>query len=220
LSVAHEPERESRSHARPQLDDSGVDGALRVLGGCARAHPPDVAPELVCELETRSRAFMCDCSRCSLGMLCQGSRGRCGKCGCSSGHGHFGRHDRRDRSIMTARRRCRSVFRGDRGVTRVGGCSVRARARVGESSADTAGPASKVRGRGCLFKTARRARVQDFAFPLSSSSRARIPLSVLFRIRSATASCAPSPPETPPPRCRTGCAPTCLASSSSVLEAG
>jgi hypothetical protein len=35
-------------------DDPGVDG---VLSGCERAHPPDVAPELVSELETRSRAF-------------------------------------------------------------------------------------------------------------------------------------------------------------------
>jgi hypothetical protein len=38
-----------------------------VLGGCARAHPPDVAPELVIELETRSRAFIRICSRCILG---------------------------------------------------------------------------------------------------------------------------------------------------------
>jgi hypothetical protein len=30
-------------------------------------HPPDVAPELVSELETRSRAFICYCSCCSLG---------------------------------------------------------------------------------------------------------------------------------------------------------
>jgi hypothetical protein len=30
-------------------------------------HPPDVAPELVSELETHSRAFICNCSRCSLG---------------------------------------------------------------------------------------------------------------------------------------------------------
>jgi hypothetical protein len=34
-SVAPEPERESRSHAQAQLDDPGVDGVLRVLGGCA-----------------------------------------------------------------------------------------------------------------------------------------------------------------------------------------
>jgi hypothetical protein len=45
---------ESRSRAQAQLDDPSVDGVLRVLGGCARAHPPDVCPELVSELETRS----------------------------------------------------------------------------------------------------------------------------------------------------------------------
>jgi hypothetical protein len=74
---------------------------------------------------------------------------------------------------------------------------------VGECSADTAGPASKARGRACPFKTVCQVQVQDFTFPSSSSSRARIPLSVLFCIRSATASCASSLPETPPPRCRT-----------------
>jgi hypothetical protein len=47
--------------------DLGVGGVLQVLGGCVRAHPPDVVPELVSELETRSRAFICNCSRCSLG---------------------------------------------------------------------------------------------------------------------------------------------------------
>jgi hypothetical protein len=47
--------------------DLGVGGVVQVLGGCARAHPPDVAPELVGELETRMRAFICNCSRCSLG---------------------------------------------------------------------------------------------------------------------------------------------------------
>jgi hypothetical protein len=80
------------------------------------------------ELETRSRAFMCDCSRCSLGMLRQGSHGRRGKCGRSNGRGHFGRRDGRDRSIMTARRCCRSVLHGDRGVVRVGVCFAGARA--------------------------------------------------------------------------------------------
>jgi hypothetical protein len=40
------PERESRSRAQAQLDGLGVDGVLPVLGGCARAHPLDVAPEL------------------------------------------------------------------------------------------------------------------------------------------------------------------------------
>jgi hypothetical protein len=45
----------------------GVGGVLQVLGGCTRAHPLDVDLELVSELETRSRAFVCNCSRCSLG---------------------------------------------------------------------------------------------------------------------------------------------------------
>jgi hypothetical protein len=45
----------------------GVGGAVQVLGGCARAHPPYVAPELVGELKTRSRAFICNCSLCNLG---------------------------------------------------------------------------------------------------------------------------------------------------------
>jgi hypothetical protein len=116
-----------------------------------------------------------------------------GKCGRSSGRGYFSRRDGRDHSIMTARRRCRSVFHRDRGVARVGSCFTGVRARVGERSADTAGPTSKARGRACPFKTTCRARVQDFALPLSSSSRARIPLSVLFHIRSTTAFCVPSP---------------------------
>jgi hypothetical protein len=47
--------------------DLGVGGVVQVLGGCARAHPPNVAPELVGELETRPRAFICNCSRCNLG---------------------------------------------------------------------------------------------------------------------------------------------------------
>jgi hypothetical protein len=68
----------------------GVDGVLRALGGWARAHPPDVAPELVRELETSARAFMYDCSRCSSGMLRRGSRSRCGKCERSSGREYFG----------------------------------------------------------------------------------------------------------------------------------
>jgi hypothetical protein len=54
LVSSPEPERELRTHTQAQLDDLGVDGVLHVLGGCARAHPPDVAPELVSELETRS----------------------------------------------------------------------------------------------------------------------------------------------------------------------
>jgi hypothetical protein len=54
---------------------------------------------------------------------------------------------------------------------------------VGECSADTASPTSKAMGRTCPFKTVHRAQVQDFTFPPSSSSRARIPLSTLFRNR-------------------------------------
>jgi hypothetical protein len=67
LVVAPEHEWESRSCAQAQLVDLGVGGVLRVLSGCARAHPPDVAPELVSELETRSQVFICICNRCSLG---------------------------------------------------------------------------------------------------------------------------------------------------------
>jgi hypothetical protein len=47
--------------------DLGVGGVVQVLGGCARAHLPDVAPELMGELETHQRAFICNYSRCSLG---------------------------------------------------------------------------------------------------------------------------------------------------------
>jgi hypothetical protein len=36
------------------------------------------APEPVSELKTRSRAFMLDCSRCSLGIFWWGSRGHRG----------------------------------------------------------------------------------------------------------------------------------------------
>jgi hypothetical protein len=91
-------------------------------------------------------------------------------------------------------------------------------ARVGESLADTVGPTLNVRGRVCPFKTACRVLVWDFAFP-SSSSTCTCPLrSEFFRIRGATAPCASSPPKTPLPRCRTGRAPTFLASSSFVLS--
>jgi hypothetical protein len=80
----------------------------------------------------------------------------------------------------------------------VGGCFAGACTHVGESLADTVGPASKLRGRACPFKTARQVHVRDFAFPLSSSSHTRTLLSEFFCIRSATAPCASSPPETPP----------------------
>jgi hypothetical protein len=110
------------------MSDLGVDGVLHVLSGCARAHPPDVAPMIVSESETRSRAFIRNCSCCSLATLHWGGYGRRGECGRSYGCGHLGRRDGRDRSIMTARRLCRSAFRGDRGVARVGGCFTGARA--------------------------------------------------------------------------------------------
>jgi hypothetical protein len=77
--VAPEPERESRSHAQAQLSGFGVGVVLDVPGECARAHPPDVAPEPVSELKTRSRAFKLQCSRCSLGLSCRGRHGRCGR---------------------------------------------------------------------------------------------------------------------------------------------
>jgi hypothetical protein len=60
---------------------------LRVLGGCARAHPPNVAPELVSELETRSRAFICNCSRCSYWAFRRGSYGHRGDVGAIMGAG-------------------------------------------------------------------------------------------------------------------------------------
>jgi hypothetical protein len=65
-----------------------------------RAHLPDVAPELMSELETRLRAFICNCSRCSLGMFRRGSYGCRGERGRSYGNGHLGRHEGRDCSIM------------------------------------------------------------------------------------------------------------------------
>jgi hypothetical protein len=79
----------------------------------------------------------------------RGSYGRRGECGRCYERGHLGRRDERDRSIMTARRLCKPVFRGKRGVTRVGGCFTGTRARVGESLADTVGLVLKVRGHAC-----------------------------------------------------------------------
>jgi hypothetical protein len=118
---------------------------------------------------------MCDCSRCSLGMLRRGSRGRRGKCGRSDGRRHFGQHEGHDRSIMSARRRCGSVFHGDRGVVRVGGCFDRARACVGVSSADTEGSTSKARGRACPFKPrvghGFRTLLSHYLLPLALASR-------------------------------------------------
>jgi hypothetical protein len=71
LVSSPEPEGESRSCAQAQLSRLGVGVVLRVLDGCTRAHPRDVAPEPVSELKTCSRAFMLDCSRCSLGIFCR-----------------------------------------------------------------------------------------------------------------------------------------------------
>jgi hypothetical protein len=50
-----------------------------------------------------------------------------------------------DATDVTARRLCKFAFCENRGVARVGSCFARARARVSESLADTAGLASKVR---------------------------------------------------------------------------
>jgi hypothetical protein len=44
----------------------------------------------VSELETRSRAFKLHCSRCSLGLFCWGSRGRCGRRGRRGWRGDVG----------------------------------------------------------------------------------------------------------------------------------
>jgi hypothetical protein len=79
----------------------------------------------------------------------------------------------------------------------VGGCFAEARARVGESPANTAGLVSKVRGWSAPFKTACWVLVRDFAFPSSSSSRACPPRSEFFRIRNAAVPCASSPSKTP-----------------------
>jgi hypothetical protein len=79
-------------------------------------------------------------------MFCRGSYGRRGDRGRSYGRGHLDRCDGRDRSIMTAHRLCKSVFCGNRGVARVGGCFVGTCVQAGESLADTVGPVLKVRG--------------------------------------------------------------------------
>jgi hypothetical protein len=165
-SVALELERESRSRAQAQLDDLSVDGVLHVLGGCARAHPLDVAPELVSELETLLRALTRVCSHCSLRMFRRGSHDRCGKCGRSNGRRCLGRHDGRDRSIMTVRRRCRPTFRRKRGVVRVGGCFAGVHAFVGESLPDTVGPVLKVRGRACPLKNRASGASLGLCFPI------------------------------------------------------
>jgi hypothetical protein len=52
-----------------------------------RAHPLDVAPELVSELETHSRAFICICSHCSFRTFRWGSYGRRGDVGAVMGAG-------------------------------------------------------------------------------------------------------------------------------------
>jgi hypothetical protein len=63
------------------------------------------------------------------GVLRWGSLDYCGKCGRSYGRGHLGRRDGRDRSVMTACRHYRSIFCGNRGVVRVGGCFAGVHAR-------------------------------------------------------------------------------------------
>jgi hypothetical protein len=64
----------------------------------------------VSELDTRSRAFIRNCSRCSLETFHRGSYDRRDECGRSYGRGHLGRRDGHGRSIMTASRLCRSLF--------------------------------------------------------------------------------------------------------------
>jgi hypothetical protein len=83
-----------------------------------------------------------------------------------------------------------------RGSTRrVSGCLfAEARAQVGEHIADTAGPTFKVSGHTHPFLTTRRARVRDFASPLSSSS------ALVFRSPHSSASAVPpllAPPDRP-----------------------
>jgi hypothetical protein len=167
------------------------------------------------ELETRSRAFICNCSRCSSGMFCRGRYGRRGECGRNYGREHLGRRDGRDRSIMTTRRLCKPVFCGNLHD----GCFTGTRAQVGESLADTVGPELKVRGRANPFKIARRALIWDFAFPSSSSSSRTHPLrSEIFRVLNSAAACASSPPKTLLSRCRTGRVPMFPAKSFSILS--
>jgi hypothetical protein len=67
--------------------DLGVGGVLQVIGGCARAHLPNVASELVSELETHLRAFICNCSHCSFWVFRRGSYGRSGDVGAVMGVG-------------------------------------------------------------------------------------------------------------------------------------
>jgi hypothetical protein len=75
---------ELKTRAQTQLSSLVLVLFFVVLGGCTRAHPPDVALDPVGEFKTRSRAFMLDCSHCSLGIFFRGSRGRRG---CNARHG-------------------------------------------------------------------------------------------------------------------------------------
>jgi hypothetical protein len=84
--------------------DLCVGGVLQVLGGCARAHPPDVAPELVSESETLSRAFICICNCCSFGGFVGSSYSRSGDVGVVVGAGILA-----DATDMTAPSKRRSV---------------------------------------------------------------------------------------------------------------
>jgi hypothetical protein len=108
-----------------------------VLGGCARAHPPDVAPEHVVELKTRSRASMFDCSRCSLkcfagvvvvNVVVTAVAGDMVNAGKVVGAGISA--DVTDVTVRNDRARVLQVpvLCGDRGVARVGTCFARARA--------------------------------------------------------------------------------------------
>jgi hypothetical protein len=71
-------------------------------------------------------------------MFRRGSHGRCDECGRSYGRGHLGRHDGRDRSIMTARR-LYSLYSAGTEASHEWAVVSLGSARVGENLADTAG---------------------------------------------------------------------------------
>jgi hypothetical protein len=175
-----------------------VGGVLQVLGGCARAHLPDVAPELVSESETRSQAFFCNCSRCSLRsfvgavttvvMTWAWSRAR-----------NLGRRDRYDRSIKIALRLCRFARCGNQGDAVACCCFAGSHARVSESLADTAGPAPKMKSEACPFLNRASSAGSGLCFQFASFLPRACPLSSEFlRLHIAAAACVPSSPETSP----------------------
>jgi hypothetical protein len=107
----------------------------------------------VSELETRLRAFICNCSCCSFGAFRQGSYGRRGDVGAVMGAGISA-----DVTDVTALSRPCVDSANPHPVgteaSREWVVVSPGRARMGESLADTAGPAPKVGSQACPFKTA------------------------------------------------------------------